>query len=487
MRLHDGIETVATSLVGGSETHPSQHTTTTVNHWESISSTVWKPKNYWLLQSDGSYKPVTYEESGRDLLNSMIPSLSQTPRRVVQTWGIIATLIKEQAQLDESHIQTTDNSQDARDNYRTLSALTNDEDITNKSIDDDSTSQCSDTLDTEHDVFKDFIYTGDDPNIDILNLIQVEGSPALRIGIRKLLEQYRSVFATTLPEESAKIPPFELTVDKVKWEQHSNRGPPRVQSPAKQAEIQKQVDELLRTKVIEHSNASYYSQVILASKPNDEWRFCIDYRKLNDCTQSASWPIPNIKELFGRLGTHHSNVFGVMDLTAGYHQAPVGLGTRMFLAFICFCGIFQFCRLPFGPKRAPSYFQQMMSSVVLIGLIYFICEIYLDDCIVHAKTDDEFLIRLEKVLERFHRHLIILKPSKCKFGFSLLEYCGKQIDKNGLSMSKKKIQKVIDFPKPTTAHQMKQFVGLVNYFHDHVPHHADIMKALHNMILGYEK
>ncbi len=72
MRLQDGIETVATSLVGGSETHPSQHTTTTVNHCESISSTVWKPKNYWLLQSDGSYKPVAYEESGRDLLNSKV-------------------------------------------------------------------------------------------------------------------------------------------------------------------------------------------------------------------------------------------------------------------------------------------------------------------------------------------------------------------------------------------------------------------------------
>mgnify|MGYP000173012454 FL=1 len=142
-----------------------------------------------------------------------------------------------------------------RDNYyRTLSALTNDEDITNNSIGNETLSQCSDTLsieDTEHDVFNDFIYTGDDPNIDILNLIKVEGSPSLRIGIRKLLERYRSVFATTLPEKSADIPPFELTVNKEKWEKHSNRGPPRVQSPAKQAEIQKQVDELLRTKVIE--------------------------------------------------------------------------------------------------------------------------------------------------------------------------------------------------------------------------------------------
>jgi hypothetical protein len=189
----------------------------------------------------------------------------------------------------------------------------------------DDESDVSDTLDTEHDVFKDFINEGDDPNIYILDQIETAGTPALRVRIWNLLEKYKSVFATTLPSEPAKIPPFGLTVEKEKWEQFSNRGLPRVQSPAKQAEILKQVDDFLRTGVIEHSTASYYSQVILASKPDDTWRFCIDYRKLNDCTKSASWPIPNIKEMFGRLGTHHSNLFGVMDLTAGYHQAPVSL------------------------------------------------------------------------------------------------------------------------------------------------------------------
>jgi hypothetical protein len=105
--------------------------------------------------------------------------------------------------------------------------------------------------------------------------IQVESSPALRKRIRILLEKYRSLFATTLHS------PFELNVEKEKWEQFFNRGPPRVQSPAKQAEILKEVEELLRTKVIEPSIASYYSQVILASKPVDTWRFCIDYRKLD--------------------------------------------------------------------------------------------------------------------------------------------------------------------------------------------------------------
>ena len=51
-------------------------------------------------------------------------------------------------------------------------------------------------------------------------------------------------------------------------------------------------------------------------------------------------------------------------------------------------------------------------------------------------------------------------------------------------MSTKKIQKVLDFPKPKTAGDMKKFVGLVNYFHNHVPKHSELMKPLHDMILG---
>ena len=258
--------------------------------------------------------------------------VERRPGVFLKTWGIIATLIKQQEQLNVSHNNTADNSiADNSDFTGTASEGPHEE---SPPMDFD------DTLETEHDVFSDFTGPVSDTNDD-LDTITVEGSPALKSRIRILLEQYRDVFSTTLSDEPAIIPPFELEVDKEKWEQFSNRGPPRVQSPAKQAEILKQVNEMRRANIIEESTATYYSQVILASKPGDTWRFCIDYRKLNDCTQSASWPIPNIKEMFARLGTHKSTVFGVMDLTAGYHQAPVSLGTRVFLAFICFSGIFQ--------------------------------------------------------------------------------------------------------------------------------------------------
>ena len=68
-------------------------------------------------------------------------------------------------------------------------------------------------------------------------------------------------------------------------------------------------------------------------------------------------------------GNHKPKIFGTMDLTQGYHQAPITLATRAYTSFILFCGVYQFTRLPFGPKRAPSYSQQVMATVVLAGLI----------------------------------------------------------------------------------------------------------------------
>ena len=69
-------------------------------------------------------------------------------------------------------------------------------------------------------------------------------------------------------------------------------------------------------------------------------------------------PLLNIKHLFERIDNKKLDVFGVMDLTAGYHQAPLYAPHRIYTAFICFMRVFQFMRLPFRPCRAPSYFQE---------------------------------------------------------------------------------------------------------------------------------
>ena len=55
-----------------------------------------------------------------------------------------------------------------------------------------------------------------------------------------------------------------------------------------------------------------------------EWRFTLDFVRLNDCTSDLEgWPITLIRPLFQRLGTRKPKYFAKLDLTAGYHQAPL--------------------------------------------------------------------------------------------------------------------------------------------------------------------
>ena len=77
--------------------------------------------------------------------------------------------------------------------------------------------------------------------------------------------------------------------------------------------------------------------------------------------------------------------FAVVGFTQEFHQIAMDTSTAVLTAFITFCGIYQFTRVPFGRKNAPSYYQQLIAGIVLTGILYFICELSLDDCIVFEK------------------------------------------------------------------------------------------------------
>ena len=191
--------------------------------------------------------------------------------------------------------------------------------------------------------------------------------------------------------------------------------------------------------------------------------------------------------MFAQIGEHRPRYFAVLDLTSGYHQVEVANPSRALTAFITTMGIFQFKRLPMGLKGAPAYFQKMMSGIVLHGLVFSICEIYLDDCLVFGKTKDEFIDNLRQVLLRFRKYNLTCNPDKCRFGMSQVEYVGVQIDENGLSFSTEKKDSVMNFPKPEIQKQLKSFLGLANYFRTHVRNHSEIVRPLEGMLRDYHR
>jgi len=52
-------------------------------------------------------------------------------------------------------------------------------------------------------------------------------------------------------------------------------------------------------------------------------------------------------------------------------------------------------------------------DIVLSGLYFEVCLVYIDDVILMSTTPEQHLERLEVVLERFKQANLKLKPSKC--------------------------------------------------------------------------
>ena len=161
--------------------------------------------------------------------------------------------------------------------------------------------------------------------------------------------------------------------------------------------------------------------------------------------QPASFPLPNIRAHFESIGRHQTGTFGVMDLTAIYHQAPLYEPNRHFTAFICYAGIFHFTRLPLGLGVLPLTSKSRW-PLKSFAVSYTWCEIYLNDIIVYGRGFAEFLSWLRDVFLRLREFRVLLKAKKCKYGCKSLEYVGRTIPKDGLSMSK--IESILNFPRP---------------------------------------
>ena len=246
--------------------------------------------------------------------------------------------------------------------------------------------------------------------------------------------------------------------------------------------IQHHVDQMLRQGVIEPSESPWSSPVVLVKKKTGEWRFCVDYRKLNEVTVNDVYPLPRIEDALGQL--EGSKYFSLMDLQAGYHQIPVRSEDRPKTAFITADGLFQFRKMPFGLRTAPQTFQRAMDAI-LGRLKWWAAFAYLDDNAVHAPTIPEHFKRLTLALECVRRAGFKMKPSKCHFLKTELKILGHVISAAGLSPDPDKLEAVTAFPSPNEAKSLQAkiktvqfFVGLCSYYRRHVPKFAMIAHPL---------
>jgi hypothetical protein len=183
-----------------------------------------------------------------------------------------------------------------------------------------------------------------------------------------------------------------------------------------------------------------------------------------------------------RIGAKKPIIFGSADLTSGYFQAPLHENCRAATAFITFRGIYQWKRVPQGLLPSGNYFQRIMSEEVLPGLIYHACEDYIDDLLVTGSDEQEYLNNLQMVFERLQEKNVTLNPQKVKLGLNQVEFVGHEINQIGLNMTRKRIENTVNLKKPTNLKELYSFLGVANYFRDHIRNHSILARPMQQMV-----
>ncbi|MBW0575563.1 hypothetical protein O181_115278 [Austropuccinia psidii MF-1] len=114
-----------------------------------------------------------------------------------------------------------------------------------------------------------------------------------------------------------------------------------------------------------------------------------DFRALNTYTVPDRYPIPKIQIALTQIS--QAVYIATMDALKGFHKNVLAPRERKYLRIIVHCGVYEYLRMPFGIKNAPSHFQRIMNEIFPEELSEGWLIIYIDEIIVCSKTWEEHM------------------------------------------------------------------------------------------------
>lgn len=257
---------------------------------------------------------------------------------------------------------------------------------------------------------------------------------------------------------------------------------PQYKIPQSQREtIEKEIDKLIDNDIVEESVSAWNSPIMLVpKKENDkgekQQRLVVDFRRLNEVTETETFPMPDLEEEISRMAG--SKIFSTLDLKSAYHQIPMNPNDRHLTSFQTTTRKLQFKRMPFGLKGSPITWQRTI-NMVLSGIRSLM--VYVDDIIAYSKTTDEHATLLNAILLALKNNNLKLKVDKSIFFNQRVEYLGHIISKDGVAVNPKKVQSIIDFPTPKNLKETQRFLGMPNYYRKFIKDYAKISRPLYNL------
>jgi len=205
----------------------------------------------------------------------------------------------------------------------------------------------------------------------------------------------------------------------------------------------------------------------------------MDYQALNLVIVRDKFPMPTIDKLLDELGC--ACWFSKLDLCQGFHQIRVEKEDIPKTTFRTHHGHYEFCVMPFGLCNAPSTFRTTMNELLKPFFRKF-ATVFFDDILGYNTSLPGHLDHLELILQALTNGEFYLCHSKCLFARRQLQYLGHIVSTDGVAPDLKKIQTMVNWPRPSSTTKLREFLGLTGFYRRFIKTYASIAGPLNALL-----
>ena len=315
--------------------------------------------------------------------------------------------------------------------------------------------------------------------------------------MQALVKKYASVF-NTLQECPPRRGEFDATIEMLPGAK-PHFSPNRAKSREDREHTEAFMNEWIRRKNVYPDNKSGWTAPIhFPPKPKKDGkkRETWDCRKNNASQKLCQYPMPDIRLKINELA--HSKYFTLFDFPSAFHQQRLAPGHEQYMILATPIGNYASRISQMGMKNSAQHFQKLVDAILkgtggalpryepdhprfqhaetiwrehstsgFDDLTSF-ASAYLDDVVVHSRSLEEHRQHVEKVLERFATYGILVKAIT-QFGAQAIDYLGHRIHDGRVTPLESKMEALRTWPLPTTTKEMRTFLGVANFYRQHVP------------------
>jgi len=303
---------------------------------------------------------------------------------------------------------------------------------------------------------------------------------------RLVMEDCRDVFRLTISADPpADVPPIRVEM-REGWETitHGKR-----QYNKEASEFIHQTMDMLTANglVFLNPSAVVASPAVAVKKPGADpmapltkrYRLTVDLRRVNSYTKPTIFPLPDAN--FFAQQVDGMCYFGTVDLDNAFWQLPLHPDCQDQFSILTDRGVYTPTRLIQGSRNASGPFQATMIRV-LRPIVFKGVLLYIDDILVYAATEADFVRTWFNLLRILQEHGFKVNAKKIVLYAAEIAFCGHLYSKDGVRFNPEFIDTILKMAKPEDAAQLRTYLACVNWMRTSIARFAVLTAILYTIL-----